>query len=54
MRDITEQNNAAMPHPTAKDGGSLRRWERPAFDKIQANDAETGIQVGPEILILIS
>ena len=29
-------------------------WEQPAFQRIGADDAETGISNGPEILILLS
>ena len=29
-------------------------WEKPAFYRIGADEAETGIDFGPEILILLS
>jgi len=29
-------------------------WEKPAFRRIGADEAESGILVGPEILILLS
>jgi hypothetical protein len=33
---------------------TLRVWEQPTYQRIGAEEAETGIQFGPEILILLS
>ncbi|HEY0106805.1 MAG TPA: hypothetical protein VGB91_12025 [Rhizomicrobium sp.] len=37
------------------ESGSVRApYEKPVFHRIGADEAETGIQFGPEILILLS
>ncbi len=38
----------------AWDQPRFKAWEKPTFQRIAANEAETGINFGPEILILVS
>lgn len=50
MTDGNESSpKAVWQEPTLK-----AIWEEPALRRIDANDAEAGIIVGPEILILLS
>lgn len=53
------QDNAHSPPKSGPESGNEfdRRkaaWEQPEFQRIGADEAETGINFGPEILILIS
>ncbi len=44
----SQENKASWENP------SFAVWEDPSFRRIGANEAETGIFFGPEILILLS
>ncbi len=51
-------SDASIPgsqgYKAAWESPSFAVWEDPSFRRIGANEAETGITVGPEILILLS
>ncbi len=47
-------NDAKTGKLAQASAGDRQVWEKPALRKIPVKDAETGIQFGPEILILLS